>query len=96
MASISDFLVSFESSNVSRLKVDSAFFSSTCDVDIPAIDTTTPMGQQAYMTRDQAYMFNSQVNSFLCSCPLYLDNGNVHALVFLGMTERIGKGICMD
>ena len=32
------------------------------DVDIPAIDTTTPMGQQAYMTGDQAYMLNSQVN----------------------------------
>ena len=60
-------------------------------MDIPAIDTTTPMGQQAYMTRDQAYMFNSQVNSFLCSCPLYLDNGNVHALVFLGMMERIRR-----
>ena len=54
------------------------------DVDIPAIDTTTPNGQQAYMTRDQAYMLNSQINSFLCSCPLYLDNGNVHALVWRG------------
>ena len=54
------------------------------DVDIPAIDTTTPNGQQAYMTRDQAYMLNSQVNSFLCSCPLYLDNGNMHALVWRG------------
>ena len=53
------------------------------DVDIPAIDTTTPMGQQAYMTRDQAYMFNSQINSFLNSCPLYLNNGNVRAFVFL-------------
>ena len=30
------------------------------DVDIPAIDTTTPNGQQAYITRDQAYMLNSQ------------------------------------
>ena len=62
------------------------------DVDIPAIDTTTPNGHQAYMTRDQAYLLNSQVNSFLCSCPLYLDNGNVCALVFLGMMKRI----CMD
>ena len=53
------------------------------DVDIPAIDTTTPMGQQAYMTRDQAYVLNSQVNPFLCSFPLYLDKGKVRALVFL-------------
>ena len=35
------------------------------DVDIPAMDTTIPMGQQAYMTRDRAYMLNSQVNLFL-------------------------------
>ena len=61
-------------------------------MDIPAIDTTTPMGQQAYMTRDQAYMFNSQVNSFLCSCPLYLDNGNVCALVFLRNDGEDKKG----
>ena len=53
------------------------------DVDIPAMDATIPMGQQAYMTRDQAYMFNSQINSFLNSCPLYLNNGNVRAFVFL-------------
>jgi len=59
------------------------------DVDIPAIDTTTPMGQQADMTRDQAYMLNYQVNSFLSSCPLYLDNGNVRALFFLGMMDMI-------
>ena len=52
-------------------------------MDIPAIDTTTPMGQQAYMTGDQAYMLNSQVNSFLSSCPLYLDNGNTRTLVLL-------------
>ena len=32
------------------------------DVDIPAMDTTIPMGQQAYMTRDRAYMLNPQVN----------------------------------
>ena len=38
------------------------------DVDIPPSDTTTPMRQQAYMTRDRAYMCNSQVNLFLCSC----------------------------
>jgi len=55
------------------------------DVDIPAIDTTTPMGQQAYM-------LNSQVNSFLCSCPLYLDNENVHALVFLRNDGEDKKG----
>ena len=62
-------------------------------MDIPVIDTTTPNGQQTYMTRNQAYMLNSQVNSFLCSCPLYLDNGNVCAFVFLGMMERMkGRG----
>ena len=32
------------------------------DVDIPAMDATIPMGQQAYMTRDRAYMLNPQVN----------------------------------
>ena len=61
-------------------------------MDIPAIDTTTPNGQQAYMTRDQAYMLNSLVNSFLCSCPLYLDNGNVCALVFLRNDGEDKKG----
>ena len=61
-------------------------------MDIPAIDTTTPNGQQAYMTRDQAYMLNSQVNSFLCSCPLYLDNGNVCAHVFLRNDGEDKKG----
>ena len=63
------------------------------DVDIPAIDTTTPMGQQADMTRDQAYMLNYQVNSFLSSCPLYLDNGNVRALFFLRNDGHDKNGI---
>ena len=62
------------------------------DVDIPASDTTAPMRQQVYMTRDRAYMLNSQVNSFLCSCPLYLDNENVHALVFLRNDGEDKKG----
>jgi len=62
------------------------------DVDIPAIDTTTPNGQKTYMTRDQTYMLNSQINSFLCSCPLYLDSGNVCALLFLRNDGEDMKG----
>ena len=44
------------------------------------------------MTRDQTYMFNSQVNSFLYSCPLYLDNGNMCALLFLRNDGEDMKG----
>ena len=50
---------------------------------ILATDITTSMGHEVDMTRDRAYMLNSQVNSFLSSCPLYLDNGNVRTLVLL-------------
>jgi len=42
-------------------------------VDVPAIDTTTPMGQ-AYMTRDRAYMLYSQINSFLVVHTYYSQN----------------------
>jgi len=51
------------------------------------------MGQQADMTRYQAYMLNYQVNLFLSSCPLYLDNGNMHALFFLRNDGHDKNGI---
>ena len=42
-----------------------SIYDNISDVDIPSIDTTTSMRQQAYITRDRAYMLNSQVNLFL-------------------------------
>ena len=39
-----------------------SIYDNISDVDIPSIDTTTSMRQQAYMTRDRAYMLNPQVN----------------------------------
>jgi len=34
-------------------------FEGSFDVDTPAVDTTTPIEQQAYMTSDRTYMLNS-------------------------------------
>ena len=59
---------------------------------ILATDITTSMGHEVDMTRDRAYMLNSQVNSFLSSCPLYLDNGNVRTLVLLMNDGEDKKG----
>ena len=59
---------------------------------ILATDITTSMGHEVDMTRDRAYMLNSQVNSFLSSCPLYLDNGNMRTLVLLMNDGEDTKG----
>ena len=66
------------------------------DVDIPAMDTTIPMGQQAYMTRDRAYMLNPQVNSSLavrtyCSQNLMLLNHDDGLLIFRSMGHEPAK-----
>ena len=66
------------------------------DVDIPAMDATIPMGQQAYMTRDRAYMLNPQVNSSLavrayCSQNLMLLNHDDGLLIFRSMGHEPAK-----
>jgi len=66
------------------------------DVDIPAMDTTIPMGQQAYMTRDRAYMLNPQVNLSLavctyCSQNLILLNHDDGLLIFRSMGDEPAK-----
>ena len=66
------------------------------DVDIPAMDTTIPMGQQAYMTRDRAYMLNPQVNLSLavrtyCSQNLMLLNHDDGLLIFRSMGHEPAK-----
>ena len=66
------------------------------DVDIPAMDATIPMGQQAYMTRDRAYMLNPQVNSSLavrtyCSQNLMLLNHDDGLLIFRSMGDEPAK-----
>jgi hypothetical protein len=69
------------------------------DVDIPAADTTTPVGQQGQqdsITRDQAYMPNSQVNSFLAvhtysSQNWMLQNHNHSLFIFRNMSEEPDK-----
>ena len=66
------------------------------DVDIPAMDTTIPMGQQAYMTRDRAYMLNPQVNLSLavrtyCSQNLILLNHDDGLLIFRSMGHEPAK-----
>ena len=66
------------------------------DVDIPAMDATIPMGQQAYMTRDRAYMLNPQVNLSLavrtyCSQNLMLLNHDDGLLIFRSMGHELAK-----
>ena len=66
------------------------------DVDIPAMDTTIPMGQQAYMTRDRAYMLKPQVNLSLsvrtyCSQNLMLLNHDDGLLIFRSMGDEPAK-----
>jgi len=66
------------------------------DVDIPAMDATIPMGQQAYMTRNRAYMLNPQVNSSLavrtyCSQNLMLLNHDDGLLIFRSMGHEPAK-----
>ena len=55
----------------------------------PAAVTSPPLGP---ITRARARQPNHQVNSFLNSCPLYLENGNMRTLVLLRCDGEDKKG----
>ena len=58
----------------------------------PAAVTSPPLGP---ITRARARQPNHQVNSFLNSCPLYLENGNTRTLVLLRCDGEEWEGICI-
>ena len=63
------------------------------DEDINTNDTSTPAPPPLVpITRARARQLNHQVSSFLTSCPLYLDNGNVRTLVLLRNDGEDKKG----
>ena len=55
----------------------------------PAATTSPPLGP---ITRARARQLNHQVISFLNTCPIYLENENMHALVFLTCDGEDQKG----
>jgi hypothetical protein len=63
------------------------------DEDINTNGTSTPTSSPlSPITRARARQLHYQVSSFLSSCPLYLDNGNMHALVLLRYDGEDKKG----
>jgi len=55
----------------------------------PTPTSPTPLGS---ISHARARQLHHQVSSFLSSCPLYLDDGNVHTLILLRNDGEDKKG----